>query len=336
MTSKKSSPFSAGLSSALAFPRLAGVLWLLLAAVGLLVYVALKGAVKPFDDGPFREAILQGWSSWGMASWIGFKSREMAVSMPVIYFCALVFFLLHLYVTAGVLRVLVLGVHRPVLRRVLSEGASLFRPTLWATLRFAISLAFWEALLVAAPLSLFEKLAGDDPIPNDVWAVTSELWTVVVGAIVLFNVMARYDLARIALAKDDAPTARGAYRVAKERLRGARPSAIGLLLAWLVVSAVLQVLFTNLGIRMNPSTGAGLALFVVVRQLGFFLLAMSRVGFWGALLAWEEARRPVPLPMPVWKPWVPEKVAAPEPAVLEPAVEPAPEDVPAPPQEQLG
>ena len=52
---------------------------------------------------------------------------------------------------------------------------------------------------------------------------------------------------------------------------------------------------------------------------------MSRVGFWGALMAWEEARRPVPLPVPVWTPM-------PQPVV------PSPADVveAAPPQEQLG
>ena len=66
---------------------------------------------------------------------------------------------------------------------------------------------------------------------------------------------------------------------------------------------------------------------------GFVVLAMTRVGFWGSFLAWEEARRPVPLPVSTWR--TPEPIAVPRPIAIEPEppLEPAP---PAEPAEGLG
>ena len=87
---------------------------------------------------------------------------------------------------------------------------------------------------------------------------------------------------------------RGAYRVAKRRLRGHRASAIVLALAWLAAGFAVQALFTSVGLRWNPQTDGSTTALFVVRQLGFFVLAMVRVGFWASLLAWENARRPSP------------------------------------------
>ena len=43
---------------------------------------------------------------------------------------------------------------------------------------------------------------------------------------------------------------------------------------------------------MNPRTNGAVAGLFLFRQIGFFLLAMARVGFFASLLAWEERRRP--------------------------------------------
>ena len=54
----------------------------------------------------------------------------------------------------------------------------------------------------------------------------------------------------------------------------------------------MQVIFTSAGLQMNPRTNGAVAALFVFRQAGFFLLAMVRVGFWAALLVWEERRGP--------------------------------------------
>ena len=79
--------------------------------------------------------------------------------------------------------------------------------------------------------------------------------------------------------------------MAKRRLRGARARAVGIALFWMAVGLAIQGLFTNLGVRMNPQTSGGLVLLVAVRQIGFVLSAMARVGFWGSLLRFDEIRR---------------------------------------------
>ncbi len=84
------------------------------------------------------------------------------------------------------------------------------------------------------------------------------------GAIVLLNVGLRYDLARVALARGEAVNARGAYRVAKRRLRGSRPSAMLLAVVWLVIGVAVQAAFTSWGLRWSPHTnGSTFGLFVV-------------------------------------------------------------------------
>ena len=158
----------------------------------------------------------------------------------------LVFALLQIFLTGGVLRVLVDGRPRPVFQLVVAESAGLFKANLWATARFALSSLFWLALLVVLPVKLLAKLGKDAP-PHTFLPDLGFWWALIVGAIVLLNVGLRFDLARIALARDDARNARGAYRIAKQRLSGRRASGIRILLFWLVVFLGVQALFTSAG-----------------------------------------------------------------------------------------
>jgi hypothetical protein len=311
---------STGISAALRHRRLALVLWLGLVVSLLPVLAALGPLTKDFDEGPFREPLVKGWDSWGMLSWTLFKGREWTMFWPSLWLAIGLAFLVQLFLTAGAIRTLLADVSRPVLRRVVVEGAAQFRSTLWAFVRFLISLAFWEAVLVWSVRWAFKKIAGTDAPPHNGWANAAQIWTVVVGTLVYLNVAARFDLARLALAREDSPTARGAYRVAKERLTGARAGAVGLLLGWAIAGFAVQAIFTNLGIRLSPRTDAGVFWLVVFRQLGFVVLAMTRVGFWASLIRWEEARRPVPMPL-TWRP--PQPVVAPVASVApEPPAEP--------------
>lgn len=315
-------PIASGFQAALRHRRLAGAVWFSLAASTALTLPILGTIASPFDSSPFRESTLRGWDSWGMLSWLAFKAREIQTATPALLAILVVCVLLQLFLSGGLLRVLVADVARPVMKRFFGESVDLFKPILWATIRFALTLAIWEVLLVGVPLKILEKIAGEDAPPNGPLASFGEIWMFVVGTLVLLNVAMRFDLARIALAKGDAPRARGAYRVAKERLRDSRTSVILLALFWMAVFVVLQAGFTNLGLAMNPSTGGELFALVLVRQIGFFLLAMVRVGWWASLMAWEEARRPVAIWKAPWKP-VPAK-----PVVTT--------DAPSPPQAVLG
>lgn len=295
------SPFTTGLAAALRHRRLAMVLWLGLLVVSLPVLFGVFPLTKAFDDGPFRESTMKGWDSWAVLSWLLFKAREWAMFRPAIVLMVLGSILLQLFLVGGLIRTLMADVRRPVFRRVISESAALFRPSLWAFARYLVTLLLWEGAVVGSVLALAKKIAGENAPPNNTAQSVAAVISMVLGVVIFLNVTARFDLARIALAKDDSPTARGAYRVAKERLRGSRASAVLLLLFWIVVGLAVQALFTDLGIRMNPQTDAGVFWLVVVRQVGFIVLAMTRVGLWGSLLAWEAARRPVPLPMPSWR-----------------------------------
>ncbi len=62
---------------------------------------------------------------------------------------------------------------------------------------------------------------------------------------------------------------------------------------------------------MNPATSAGIAALVVVRQLGFWLFAMTRVGYQASLLRFADLKRPLP-PLPLVHPFphAPEEVAS--------------------------
>ncbi|MBK9088435.1 MAG: hypothetical protein IPL90_05055 [Holophagales bacterium] len=55
---------------------------------------------------------------------------------------------------------------------------------------------------------------------------------------------------------------------------------------------------------MNPATSAGLAALVVVRQAGFWLFAMTRVGYQASVLRFAELKRPL-APIPLAHPFAP-------------------------------
>jgi hypothetical protein len=279
-----------GLSAALRHRRLAGVLWLSLLASALVTWFPMKALFTIFDEGAFREALVKGWDGWGMLSFFVTQRHEIAIAEASIAAALVAFALLQIFLTGGVLKVLISGKPRPVFARVVAESAVLFKANLWATVRFAASSLVWLSLLVAAPCAALYRIAKGAP-PHGGAATLLFWWAVLGGLLVLFNTGLRFDLARIALARDDARNARGAYRVAKQRLSGRRASGIRLLLFWLALFVLLQALFTNAGLRMNPRTNGAVAGLFLFRQAGFLLLAMVRVGFWATLLAWEERRR---------------------------------------------
>ncbi len=285
------SPVVAGLSSALKHRRLAGVLWLSLLASGLLAWFPLRSVTAILDSGPFRESLVRGWDSWGMLSFLVVERAQLRLVLAAFLGAAVAFAFLQIFLTGGMLRVLVAGRARPVLATVIAESAALFKANLWAAARFVLSSLFWLGLLVVVPCAVLGRIAKQAP-PHGGAATLLFWWALLGGLLVLLNTALRYDLARIALARDDARNARGAYRIAEQRLSGRRASGIRIMLFWVVVFVLVQALFTSLGLRLNPRTTGAVAGLFVFRQLGFFLLAMARVGFFASLLAWEEGRRP--------------------------------------------
>ncbi len=297
-------PLTAGVRAALSNRRLALVLWLSVAVPAGLACTPLGALTRLLDQSPFRDALVKGWDSWAIYSWLVLRRGEWRVMLLALVAALLAGLALQFFLTGGVLRTLMSGIRRPVLGRVIAESASLFRPSLWALARYAVSLAFWEGLLVGVPARIFRKLAESRP-PNGFWTDVLEVWVLLVGLLVFYLVSLRFDLARVALGREEAGSARGAYRIAKRRLQGARGRAVGIALFWTVVGVTIQTLFTNLGVRWNPQTGSGVFGLVVVRQLGFVVSAMARVGFWASLIRFDEIRRdelapPVTAPLP-WK-----------------------------------
>ena len=299
---KNERPISAGLHAALSHRRLALVLWLSIAVPAGLVCTPLGSLTRLLDASPFREALSKGWDSWGILSWHLLRPGEWGLlhSLLVATFAAVL--LIQLFLTGGILRALMTGIPRPVFRRVVAESASLFKPNLWAAARYAVGLALWMGLFVAAPARLFRKLA-EDRAPNGFWSSSRELWVLAAGLLVYYLVSLKFDLARIALARGEARNARSAYKLAKKRMKGARGRVVAIALFWTVVGVAVQSLFTNLGVKMNPQTGAGVFWLVVVRQIGFVVSAMARVGFWASLIRFDEIRRdelapPVYVPVP--------------------------------------
>ena len=285
------SALASGLGAALRHRRLAAVLWLSLLACAAVAWYPIKAIFVIFDEGTFRESLVKGWDGWGMLSWDRIQAGEIRVAAFAVFGAFLAFALLQIFLTGGVFRALIANRPRPVFRLVVAESAGLFKANLWATARFALSSLFWLGLLVALPCAGLSKLAKNAP-PHGGASTLLFWWALLGGLFVLFNTGLRFDLARIALAREDARNARGAYRVAKQRLSGRRMSGIRIILFWLVVFLGVQALFTSAGLRMNPRTNGSVAGLFAFRQIGFFLLAMARVGFFASLLAWEERRRP--------------------------------------------
>lgn len=294
---KNERPLPGGLHAALANGRLAIVLWLAIAVPAGLVCTPLGSLTRLFDESPFREALLKGWDSWGILSWHLLHPGEWGLLHSLLVATFAAGLLIQFFLTGGVLRTLMTGIPRPVFRRVVAESASLFKPSLWAGARYLLGLALWLGLFVAAPAWLFSKLAEDRP-PNTFWSSTREFWILVVGLLVYYLVSLKFDLARIALAREEARNARGAYKLAKKRMKGARSRVLAIALFWTVVGVAVQALFTNVGVRMNPHTGAGVVWLVLVRQIGFVVSAMARVGFWASLIRFDEIRRDELAPPP--------------------------------------
>ena len=287
------SAFTTGLGASLRHRRLAGVLWLSLLASALVTAHPMRALFQKFDEGAFRDALLKGWDGWALVSFLVTEDRAIGIALATLGVALLVFGFLTIFLTGGVLRALIGGKPRPVFRIVVAESAGLFKANLWATIRFALAATFWLGLLVALPVFAIHKMFKE-AAPHTFWPDLAFWWRYGVGALVLLNVGLRYDLARVALARGEAVNARGAFRVAKRRIRGGRPSVILLALVWLAIAVVIQALFTAWGLRWNPQTNGSTFGLFVFRQLGFFLLAMVRVGFWASLLAWEDKRRPAP------------------------------------------
>lgn len=306
------SAIPAGLSAAFTYRRLAGVLWLGLLVSALPAWFAFGPLLAPLDSGPFREGIARGWDSWAFLSFLGLHGRETGVALAAVGAGLVLSVLLDLLLVTGAVRVLLSGLPRPALRRAVAEGAALFRPVSWAFARYLLGLAVATGLLVVAPVLLLGKLAGEDAPPNGPLSTAAVVWAVAGSVLVAATLNVRFSLARIALARGEASTARRAWREAGRVVRGARARAVGIWLFWFAAGAAVQAAFTALGVRMNPGTGAGIAALVVVRQAGFWLLAATRVGYQASLLAFSDARRPEP-PLPLAHP-VPRPAEEPSPA----------------------
>lgn len=299
---KNERPLAAGLRAALTHRRLALVLWLSVAVPAGLVCTPLGRLTRLFDESSFRAPLLAGWDSWAFLSWQVLRPGEWRLIHSLLLTTFVAALLIQLFLTGGVLRTLMAGIPRPVFRRVVAESAALFKPNLWTGARYVLALALWMGLLVGLPVFLLRKLAAETA-PNGFLQTTRELWVLVVGLLVYYLVSLKFDLARIALAREEARDARGAYRLAKKRMKGARGRVLAIAFFWTAVGLAVQLLFTNLGVRMNPHTGAGVFWLVVVRQVGFVVAAMARVGFWASLIRFDEVRRDelapqVPLPLP--------------------------------------
>jgi hypothetical protein len=298
------SPLKTGLAAAFTYRRLAGVLWFGLLLSALPAWVAFGPLFAPMDQGPFRETLLGGWDSWAFLSFLGVFPREAGIAFAAVGAGVLLSVLLDLLLTTGAIRVLLSGLPRPALRRTVAEGAAVFRPVAWAFGRYLVSISFWIGLLVVGPVLLLGKIAGKDAPPNGPLATFGLAWAFIAALLVAANVNLRFSFARIALARGDAANARGAYRASKAVLRGARPRAAGLWLFWLALGLAIQGAFTVLGVAMNPGTSAGIAALVAVRQLGFWLFAMTRVGYQASLLRFGDLERPLPT-LPLAHPFAP-------------------------------
>ena len=271
--------------------RLAGVLWLSLVLPAGLACMALGPLTRQLDTSPFRTSLVKGWDSWALLSWSSTRAAEWKGALAVVLLALLVGWLLQLFLTGGVLRVLIDGGPRPVLGRVVTEGTALFKVTLWATSRYLLSLAFWVGGVGVGVAWLLGKIAGKSAAPDSFLFGVQETWLLTAGLLGFFLVSLRFDLARIALARGDAPNARIAYRLAGVRIRGHRAALLGLALFWSVVALALGSLFTSIGVWLNPGSGVGLFVLILFRQVGFMIQASARIGFWATLLHIDEGRR---------------------------------------------
>ncbi len=271
--------------------RLAGVLWLSLVIPAGIACTALGPLTRQLDSSPFRASLVKGWDSWAIASWSSTRAAEWKGALAVVLLSLMAGWLLQLFLTGGVLRILIAGERRPVLGRVVTESTALFKVTLWATSRYLLSLAFWLGGVAGGVAWLLGKVAGTSSAPDSFLFGVQEAWLLAAGFLGFFLVSLRFDLARIALARGDAPNARAAYRLAGARLRGHRAAVLGLALFWSVAALALGAMFTSVGVWLNPGSSAGLLVLILFRQIGFMIQASARIGFWATLLRVDESRR---------------------------------------------
>ena len=271
--------------------RLAGVLWLSLVLPAGVAFTALAPLTRLLDSSPSGASLVKGWDSWALLSWHATRTAQWKGTLAVVLLALLGGWLLQLFLTGGVLRVLIAGDRRPVLGRVVAGSVALFKVNLWATGRYLLSLAFWLGGVCGGVAWLLGKVAGASAVPESPWIQARDLWLLSAGPLGFFMVSLRFDLARIALARGEAATARIAYRLSGPRIRGHRTPLLGIALLWSGVALALGWAFTTIGVSMNPGSVGALLALVLFRQAGFAVQAAARVGFWASLLRFDEGRR---------------------------------------------
>ena len=291
--------FAAGGRTALRHWRVAVVLWLVLGACVLLSWPTLAALTRGVDGSPFRDSILRGWDSRAVTSWMATHGAEVGTAVPALLTVVALAGLVQFLLTGGAIRMLAGATARPTLRRLVIESGDVCLPTLWALSRFLVTLALWWIVLVGLPAYAATRLPGKAAPPNGPFETVAVGWALVGTVVVFLRVLLRLDLARVALARREAATARGAYRVSRRWLRERRFGALALLLAWLAVIVGTQVAFAHILRWMNPRTGATIALLAVVSQCGVVLAMLARLSLWGSLLAWGGVATPEPLAVPV-------------------------------------
>jgi hypothetical protein len=146
--------------------RLAAVLWLSLLGSALIASGPIKAFLAILDQGAFRETLVKGWDGWAFLSFLWNRQAEVAIAGAAISAAFLVFALLQIFLTGGVLRALIAGRNRPVFRIVVAESAGLFKANLWATFRFAITAGIWFAILVTVPAKSSARSSSRTPRPT--------------------------------------------------------------------------------------------------------------------------------------------------------------------------
>jgi len=291
-------PLGYGLSTSRAHWRLALILWLSLVLPAGMAVTALGPLTRLLDDSPFRGPLLQGWDSWAIFSWLSTRAAEWRGALLLVLLALAAGWLLQLFLTGGVLKVLSSDVRRPALARVIVGSVELFGVNAWATCRYLLSLAFWLGAVVGGGAWLLGKVAGKAAPPNSFWFEAREVWCLGAGLLAFFLVSLRFDLVRVVLARGEVSTARSAYRVAGARASGKRGRLLLLALSWTAVSLGLAALLTDVGVSLDPHTGAGVAGLVLFRQAGLVVQAMTRIAFWGTLLRFDALRRDDLAPIP--------------------------------------
>lgn len=279
--------------------RLSLLLWLTLYVSSSVALRPLHELISGVDSSPFAERLLAGWDGDSFGGLLIFSSEAFLVSLRSIPVGILVFAFLSLLLSTGILRTLQVGLVQGSIRRAIVEGVALFPKTFGAFFRFVLGSVVWILLVAAIPAWILYRLPGKDAPPNNGFTTAAIVWAVLAALAVFLVRRARFDVARALLAQNAASTGRGASRLAGRRVGGARVAAAAIVLFWLIVVAILQTVFTRIGVAMNPQTNAGTTGLVVVRQIGFLLVAFVHVAQLGSLSAFERLRRPVPTPLPL-------------------------------------